>query len=82
MNKKIKKYNDEMERNKLRIAELTARNKELRSLIKKEEDLEIIGTIRAMNMSVEDLIRLLHGDSESEDSDESFIPNTDKGENE
>ena len=41
MNKRIKKYRDELLRNEQRIAELKARNKELGKLILKEEDLEI-----------------------------------------
>ena len=66
MNKRIKKYRDELKRNELRISELKARNKELGKLILKEEDLEIIGTFRSLNMTVEELMELLNGDTKTQ----------------
>lgn len=75
MNKRIQKLHDEMERNKLRIAELTLRNKELRSAVKKQEDLEILGTVRSLNLSVDDVLALLGAAPEAPEQE-----NQEKGE--
>ena len=74
MNKRIKKYRDELLRNEQRIAGLKARNKELGKLILKEEDLEIIGTFRSLNMTVEELMELLNGDPRAQMRAQSQVP--------
>ena len=57
--KRLQKMKDEIERNKRRITELSNRNKELRNAVKKQEDLEILGTVRSLNLSIDEVLVLL-----------------------
>ena len=52
MNAKIKKINAEYEKNAAKIAELQARQKEL-------ENLDIVGMVRSMGMTPEELAALI-----------------------
>lgn len=61
MNKKIQKYLDEIEKSEKKIAELQQYIKETRIALKKEEDMEMVRSIRGMNLDRDELFRLLEG---------------------
>lgn len=61
MNPKILKLREEHDKNKTRISELSARNRELEKQIRELENTEIIGLVRARGMSLEDFILLMNG---------------------
>ena len=60
MNAKIKKINAEYEKNAAKIAELQARQKELDKQRTELENLDIVGMVRSMGMTPEELAALLH----------------------
>ncbi len=59
MNPKIPKLREEHGRNKTKISELQARNRELEKQIRELENTEIIGLVRAQGLSLEDFAALL-----------------------
>ena len=61
MNPKITKLREEHAKNKAKISELSARNREIEKQLRGLENTEIIGLVRAQGMSLEDFIALMHG---------------------
>lgn len=61
MNKKLKRYLEEIDRTEEKIAELQGHLKSVRAAQKQEEDLEIVRSIRGMKLSGRDLFALLNG---------------------
>lgn len=61
MNKRIKKYMEEIEQTESKIADLQAYLKGIRNALKEEEDKEMIKSIRGMNLDRKDLHVLLNG---------------------
>ena len=54
MNPKIMKLREEHAKNKAKISELSARNREIEKQLRGLENTEIIGLVRAQGMSLED----------------------------
>ena len=79
MNPKIIKLREEHQKNKAKITELSARNRELERRIRELENTDIIGLVRAKGMSLEEFSALMHGTngsapiitSESKETEES-----------
>lgn len=61
MNKKIKKYMDEIQKTEKKIEELQQYLKGLRTALKQEEDSEMIKSIRSMKLDTQALHGLLNG---------------------
>ena len=61
MNRKIKKYLDEIEKTEKKIADLEMYLKGVRSALKEEENNEMIKSIRVRNEKGQDLFDLLNG---------------------
>ena len=61
MNPKIAKLREEHGKNKEKISELQARNRELEKQIRELENTDIIGLVRAQGMTLEDFIALMNG---------------------
>ena len=61
MNPKILKLREEHQKNKAKITELSARNRELERRIRELENTDIIGLVRAKGMSLEEFSALMHG---------------------
>lgn len=61
MNPKITKLREEHEKNRTKISELQARNRELERQLRELENTEIIGLVRAQGFSLEDFAALLRG---------------------
>lgn len=61
MDARIPKMRAETERLKARIDNLTARYTAMVDKITELEDLEIVGLVRAENVSIEQLAALIHG---------------------
>ena len=61
MNPKIEKLRKEHGKNKAKISDLQARNREMEKQIRELENTEIIGLVRARGMSPEDLAELMRG---------------------
>ena len=59
MNAKIKKINAEYEKNAAKIADLQARQKELDKQRTELENLDIVGMVRSMGMTPEQLAALI-----------------------
>lgn len=59
MNPKITKLREEHSKNKAKISELQARNRELEKHIRELENTDIIGMVRAKGLSLEDFAALL-----------------------
>ena len=59
MNPKIAKLREEHGKNKAKISELQARNRELEKQIRELENTDIIGLVRAQGMSLEDFYALM-----------------------
>ena len=59
MNPKIVKLREEHAKNKARITELSARNREIEKQLRGLENTEIIGLVRAQGMSLEDFFALM-----------------------
>ena len=53
------KLREEMEKNQAKIAELQARNRELQKKIRESENTDILGLIREVNMTPEELAEFL-----------------------
>lgn len=61
MNRKIKRYLDEIERTEKKIEELQAYLKGIRVALKAEEENEMIKSIRSMKLNSHELFDLLNG---------------------
>ena len=61
MNRKIKKYLDEIEKTEKKIADLELYLKGVRSALKEEENNEMIKSIRGMKLKGQELFDLLNG---------------------
>ena len=61
MNPKIAKLREEHGKNKAKISELQARNRELEKQIRELENTDIIGLVRAQGFSLEDFAALMRG---------------------
>ena len=59
MNPKIIKLREEHSKNKAKILELSARNRELEKQLRGLENTEIIGLVRTRGMSLEDFAALM-----------------------
>ena len=59
MNPKIVKLREEHAKNKARITELSARNRDIEKQLRGLENTEIIGLVRAQGMSLEDFFALM-----------------------
>ena len=59
MNPKIQKLRNELDKNLDKIRKLEARNVELKQQIRELEDVDIIGMVRAMGLSTEELAKLI-----------------------
>lgn len=59
MNPKIQKLRNELDKNLDKIRKLEARNAELKQQIRELEDVDIIGMVRAMGLSTEELAKLI-----------------------
>ena len=59
MNPKITKLREEHEKNRTKISELQARNRELEKQLRELENTEIIGLVRAQGFSLEDFAALM-----------------------
>ena len=59
MNPKIQKLRNELDKNLDKIQKLEARNAELKQQIRELEDVDIIGMVRAMGLSTEELAKLI-----------------------
>ena len=59
MNPKIQKLRNELDKNLGKIRKLEARNVELKQQIRELEDVDIIGMVRAMGLSTEELAKLI-----------------------
>ena len=60
MNPKIKKLRADVGKNKARIAELQAQNKEMEKQIRELENIDIVGMVREQGLTPEQLAELLH----------------------
>ena len=60
MNKRIKKYMEEIEQTESKIADLQVYLKGIRNALKEEEDKEMVKSIRGMNLDMKDLHVLLN----------------------
>ena len=58
MNPKIPRLRAELEKNKEKISELQAKNRELEKQIRQLEDTDIIGMIRRQSMTIEQFAEL------------------------
>lgn len=72
LNRKIKKYLDEIDKTEKKIAELQQYLKGVRAALHEEENSEMIKTIRTMKLQGRDLFELLNG---IQDGSISFVPN-------
>ena len=61
MNKRIKKYMEEIEQTESKIADLQVYLKGIRNALKEEEDKEMVKSIRGMNLDRNELHALLNG---------------------
>lgn len=92
LNRKIKKYLDEIEKTEKKIAELEQYLKGVRAALKEEENSEMIKSIRGMKLQGRDLFDLLNGiqngsisfvvNQESDEEAGSFVYNEEKEERE
>ena len=60
MNPKILKLREELDKNRNKIADLQAKNRELEKKLRELEDTDIIGMVREHGMSMEEFIELFH----------------------
>jgi len=63
MNPKIIKLREEHAKNKAKITDLSARNREIEKQLRGLENTEIIGLVRAQGMSLEDFFALMQAKS-------------------
>lgn len=61
MNKKIRRYLDEIEKTEKKIADLQQYLKGIRTALKEEENNEMIRAIRGMKLEGEELLQFLEG---------------------
>lgn len=57
----LEKHQQEYQDNLDRIARLTARNEELKPIIREEEDMEIVALVRSTRMGLDEFQRFLEG---------------------
>ena len=57
----LDKHRQEYQDNLDRIARLTARNEDLKPIIREEEDLEIVALVRSTHMGLDEFHRFLEG---------------------
>ena len=60
MNPKILKLREELDKNRNKIADLQAKNRELEKKLRELEDTDIIGMVREHGLSMEEFIELFH----------------------
>ena len=60
MNPKILKLREELDKNRNKIADLQAKNRELEKKLRELEDTDIIGMVRDHGMTMEEFIELFH----------------------
>ena len=60
MNPKILKLREELDKNRNKIADLQAKNRELEKKLRELEDTDIIGMVREHGMTMEEFIELFH----------------------
>ena len=60
MNPKILKLREELDKNRSKIADLQAKNRELEKKLRELEDTDIIGMVREHGMTMEEFIELFH----------------------
>lgn len=77
LNRKIKKYLDEIDKTEQKIAELQQYLKGVRAALREEENSEMIKTIRAMKVQGRELFDLLNG---IQDGSISFVSSEESGE--
>ena len=70
MNPKIKKIDSEYEKNAAKITELQARQRELEKQRLELENLDIIGMVRSMGLTPDQLAALIQGARPAEKKDE------------
>ena len=76
MNPKIVTLREKHAKNKARITELSARNRDIEKQLRGLENTEIIGLVRAQGMSLEDFFALMQAQSPTA----ATIPNTNEQE--
>ena len=59
MNAKIHKLREEHEKNKVKISELQARNRDIEKQIRELENTDIVGMVRAQGLTLEQFAELL-----------------------
>jgi DNA-binding transcriptional regulator YiaG len=72
MNPKITKLRAEFDKNKSKIAELQAKNRELEKQIKELENIDIIGMVRERGLTMEQFAELLGGTAVPVQKEESY----------
>lgn len=72
MNPKITKLRAEFDKNKSKIAELQAKNRELEKQIKELENIDIIGMVRERGLTMEQFAELLGGTAAPVQKEESY----------
>ena len=60
MNPKIPKLREELDKNRNKITELQAKNRDLEKKLRELEDTDIIGMVREQGMTLEQFIELFH----------------------
>lgn len=58
MNAKIHKFREEHEKNKVKISELQARNRDIEKQIRELENTDIVGMVRAQGLTLEQFAEL------------------------
>ena len=72
MNPKITNLRAEFDKNKSKIAELQAKNRELEKQIKELENIDIIGMVRERGLTMEQFAELLGGTAVPVQKEESY----------
>ena len=82
MNPKLKKINAEYEKNAAKIAELQNRQKELDKQRMEIENLDIVGMVRCMGMTPEELAVLIQASRDSQAAPVSVITEKEEADHE
>lgn len=82
MNPKLKKINAEYEKNAAKIAELQYRQKELDKQRMEIENLDIVGMVRSMGMTPEELAVLIQASRDSQAAPVSVITEKEEADHE
>ncbi len=72
MNPKITKLRAEFDKNKSKISDLQAKNRELEKQIKELENIDIIGMVRERGLTMEQFAELLGGTAVPVQKEESY----------